>query len=64
MNKVDDSPRLLSVNDAATYSGMSRATLYSEWKKGNLKFVKMFGATRVELTELNRWIDSTAKEAA
>lgn len=59
-----DKPRLLRINDAANYCGMSRATLYSEWKKGNLKFVKMFGATRVEFTELNRWIDSTAKKAA
>lgn len=59
-----DQPRLLRINDAATYCGMSRAKLYSEWKKGNLKFVKMFGATRIELSELNRWIDSTAKEAA
>lgn len=64
MKTVTDQPRLLSVNDAATYCGMSRATLYSEWKKGNLKFVKMFGATRIEFSELNRWIDQTAKQAA
>lgn len=63
MDVTTKNPRLMRINDAAAYCGMSRATLYSEWKKGNLKFLKVFGATRVELAELNRWIDVTAREA-
>lgn len=63
MHTTTENPRLMRINDAANYCGMSRATLYAEWKKGNLKFVKMFGATRIEFTELNRWIDTTGREA-
>jgi len=62
MNVTTEKPRLMRINDAADYCGMSRATLYSEWKKGNLKFVKMFGATRIEFAELNRWITDTQRQ--
>lgn len=63
MHTAINKPRLMRINDAAAYSGMSRATLYSERKKGNLQFVKMFGATRIELSELNRWINDTQRPA-
>lgn len=56
-------PRLLSVQQAAAYSGDSRATLYKEWKNGNLKFVKMGGSTRIEFDELNRYIDAKINAA-
>ena len=63
MQTTTNNPRLLKINDAVNYCGMSRATLYAEWKKGNLKFVKMFGATRIEFSELNRWINDTQRPA-
>lgn len=51
-------PRLLSIPQAASYSGDSRATLYKEWKAGKIQFVKMGGATRIERRELDRYIDA------
>jgi len=57
-------PRLLSIPGAVTYSGDSRSTLYAEAKAGRLQFVKMNGATRVYLTELDRYIDAKAKLAS
>lgn len=57
-------PRLYSIQQAVAYSGDSRATLYKEWKLGNLKFVKMGGSTRIEATELDRYIDAKISIAA
>lgn len=61
---TDISPRLLNIHQAVAYSGESRATLYKEWKQGNLNFVKMGGSTRIEVDELNRYIDAKIKRAA
>ncbi len=63
-NSEEMPPRLLEVPLASDYSGESRATLYKEWKLGNLKFVKMGGSTRIEFDELNRYIDAKIKTAA
>lgn len=57
-------PRLLSIAQAVAYSNESRATLYKEWKAGNIKFVKMGGSTRIEFDELNRYIDAKINTAA
>lgn len=57
-------PRLFKINEAAAYSGDSRATLYKEWKDGNITFVKMGGSTRIERTELDRYIDAKISQAA
>ncbi|WP_299970199.1 helix-turn-helix domain-containing protein [uncultured Roseobacter sp.] len=57
-------PRLMTVPQAVAYSQESRATLYKEWKAGNLKFVKMGGSTRIEFDELNRYIDAKISQAA
>jgi excisionase family DNA binding protein len=57
-------PRLLKIPQAVDYSGESRATLYKEMKEGNLKFVKMGGSTRIEFSELNRYIDAKMSTAA
>lgn len=61
---VSIQPRLLSIPQATSYSGESRSKLYKEMKDGNLKFVKMDGSTRVELDELNRYIDAKIQRAA
>jgi predicted DNA-binding transcriptional regulator AlpA len=60
----DISPRLLNVPQAVAYSGESRATLYKEWKIGNINFVKMGGSTRIEHSELDRYIDAKINHAA
>ncbi|MEP3636371.1 MAG: helix-turn-helix domain-containing protein [Paracoccaceae bacterium] len=61
---VDFRPRLMTVPQAAKYAAESRATLYKEWKKGNIEFLKMGGSTRIETSELDRYIDTKAKPAA
>lgn len=61
---LDITPRLINIHQAVAYSGESRATLYKEWKSGNLKFVKMGGSTRIEIDELNRYIDAKIAVAA
>jgi excisionase family DNA binding protein len=60
----DITPRLLKIGQAVAYSGESRATLYKERKQGNLKFVKMGGSTRIEVDELDRYIDAKMTAAA
>ena len=57
-------PRLFSIAQAATYSGDSRATLYKEHKLGNIQFVKMGASTRIEIDELNRYINTKMCAAA
>lgn len=57
-------PRATDVNGAVRYTGMSRATLYAEMKAGNLKYVKLGGATRLEYGELDRWFDAKVKASA
>lgn len=57
-------PRATDVTGATSYTGMSRATLYAEMKAGNLKFVKIGGATRFEYDELDRWFEAKTSEAA
>ena len=57
-------PRLLSLPQAASYCGDSRATLYREWKAGNIKFMKMGGSPRIERSELDRYIDAKMQYAA
>ena len=59
----DIPPRLLTIPQSVSYSNESRATLYKEWKNGNLKFVKMGGSTRIEFDELNRYIDAKINAA-
>ncbi|MBM2294277.1 helix-turn-helix domain-containing protein [Sulfitobacter pseudonitzschiae] len=51
-------PRLLSIPDSVNYAATSRSTLYAEEKSGRIKFVKMGSSTRIEVSELDRWIDS------
>lgn len=55
-------PRLLSIRDSAAYGATSRSTLYAEEKAGRIKFVKMGACTRIEVSELDRWIDQKVNE--
>lgn len=54
-------PRLLNVRDSATYAATSRSTLYLEEKAGRIRFLKMGAATRIEVSELDRWINEKSK---
>lgn len=56
-------PRLASIPNAAIYTATSRAKLYTEHKAGNISFIKLDGATRVEFEELDRWIDVKTQRA-
>jgi len=64
MAKEPETRRLLRINEAAIYAAISRATLYSEKSKGNIQFIKLGTATRIEVSELDRWIDETSKKSA
>lgn len=59
---INISPRLISVSSAVVYCATSRAKLYQEMKAGSLKFIKIDGATRLEVAELDRWIDAKAAQ--
>ena len=56
-------PRMVSIPGAVAYSGDGRSTLYAAAKAGEIEFVKMGRATRVEISELDRYIDAKAKPA-
>ena len=60
----DEPKRLYKILEAASYTGFSKATLYLEAKAGNLKLIKIGGATRIEKAELDRWIDAKIAQAA
>jgi len=52
--------RLLSVNDAAHYLGMSRSWLYIQIKYGHINVKKIGSATRIEISELDSFVDELA----
>lgn len=56
--------RLFTIAEAVAYSSESRSTLYEERARGNIRFVKMGGSTRVERSELDRYIDAKIRVAA
>ncbi len=59
----DIKPRLLNIRDSANYAATSRSTLYAEEKAGRIKFLKMGASTRIEVCELDRWINEKSKAA-
>ncbi|WP_171172586.1 AlpA family transcriptional regulator [Ruegeria sp. HKCCA0370] len=64
VTQISVRPRATDVSGAVSYTGMSRATLYAEMKAGNLKCVKIGGATRFEYDELDRWFEVKTNEVA
>lgn len=54
--------RLLTIKEASHRSSMGRTTLYDEAKAGRLRLVKIGAATRIEVAELDRWIDERIAE--
>ena len=51
--------RYLKIPEAVEYSGRSRSVLYEAHKRGELTFTKFGGATRIELADLDAFLDST-----
>lgn len=57
-------PRLFTVAGAVKYTGDCKTKLYQAQRDGILQMVKMDGATRIERTELDRYIDAKSKPKA
>jgi excisionase family DNA binding protein len=53
--------RLIPVADAASYLGVSRATVERLVLRGDLPVVKVGGSTRYELGDLDRFIDTNRR---
>ena len=53
--------RLLRIGEATVYAAISKTTLYVEIKAKRLKLVKLGSASRIEVSELDRWIDETSQ---
>ncbi|WP_299850109.1 helix-turn-helix domain-containing protein [uncultured Roseovarius sp.] len=51
--------RFYKITEAVDYSGLSRSTLYEAHKNGHLNFTKFGGATRIEKTDLDAYLDAT-----
>lgn len=58
MKSIHISPRLLTLDEAARYLGVSKATL-RDWRvtRRNLSFVKLDGALRVDIRDLDDYIE-------
>ncbi len=56
--------RYFSLVEAAAYSGRSRSTLYNAHNRGELVFTKFGGSTRIELKDLDAYLDATGVRVA
>ena len=56
--------RYFKINEAAHYSGLSRSSLYEAHKRGELEFTKFGSATRIEKSDLDKFLDQAAVKVA
>jgi len=56
--------RYFKVQEAVEYSGHSRSSLYEAHKRGELVFTKFGGATRIERSDLDAFLDRTGVKVA
>jgi len=49
-------PRLLGIQQVATYTGLSNHTLYTMVSQRRIPFVKMGRLTKFDRVELDKWI--------
>lgn len=49
--------RFFTINEFCQLVGVSRATAYRENKAGRLPFCKVGRATRLDRSDIDRWID-------
>lgn len=54
--------RYYNLKEAASYSALSRSTLYAANKLGLLMFTKFGTATRIEHSDLDAYLDSQAEK--
>ena len=57
-------PRLLSVAEIASQTGVPASTWYTVIARGELEHVRVGRAVRVPEAELRRWIDSHTEQRA
>lgn len=50
--------QFLKINDVCHLAKISRATFYRAVNRGDFKIRKIGKASRVELSEINAWLDS------
>ena len=50
--------RFFRISEAVAYSGLSRSTLYAAHSAGQLAFTKFRGATRIEVSDLDAYLDA------
>ena len=53
--------RYFKILEAVNYSGQSRSTLYEAHKRGELAFTKFGGATRIEKSDLDVYLDKAGE---
>ncbi|MDQ2726808.1 MAG: helix-turn-helix domain-containing protein [Actinomycetota bacterium] len=58
---VDRTRRLVPVETAAAYLGVSRATIERLVHRGELPFVKVGGSTRYDVDDLDGYIDTNRR---
>jgi len=56
--------RLFSIDEAATYIGVSRASIYRSANRGDIPFVKFGGRTLVEVSDLDAFIANNKTKTA
>lgn len=56
--------RYFKIPEAADYCGLSRSVLYDAHKRGELVFTKFGGATRIERSDLDAYLDAKAQKVA
>lgn len=62
VQRFDEFPNdaLLSITDAGTIAGRSRASIYRHFKSGELTLIKVGSSTRIRVADLRKLIGATA----
>jgi excisionase family DNA binding protein len=55
--------RLFSIREACEYASVGKSTIYNAINAGILTKRKVFGATRIEVSELKNWIEGRHSDA-
>lgn len=56
--------RFFKISEAADYGATSRSTLYEAHKRGDIVFTKFGGATRIEKSDLDAYLDAAGQKVA
>lgn len=58
------SKRFFKLSEASEYAALGRSSLYEAHKRGDLVFTKFGGATRIEKSDLDAFLDAVAVKVA